>query len=260
MKLLSPYDSLVLIVSILAVVLVDDGMLWRNNAAEESPRPLPEWLDAAEQSAQSWERLLFASGGALELSKCFAYIIYWDLSPSKAPQMLEPHELPDCSPEGDHFRGPIGLTHGDVSSVHRLLVTESDSTDFSLGQLERRIRLSTKARARSISPHGVLLSGERDSSSGIQDDGLPGFRISVDCHTMQRLNACRMYLRVSRLSEIATAQGTKLRSAALQGNEESIHHSEARWPRQARPVAADWTFWSKMLQVVFSNDGAPKAR
>jgi hypothetical protein len=59
---------------------------------------------------------------------------------------------------------------------------------------------------------------------------------------MQRLNACRMYLRVSRLSEIATAQGTKLRTAVLQGNEEGIHLSEARWPRQARPVAADWTF------------------
>jgi hypothetical protein len=39
--------------------------------------------------------------------------------------MLEPHELPNCSPEGDHFRGPIGLTYGDTSSVRRLLVTES---------------------------------------------------------------------------------------------------------------------------------------
>jgi hypothetical protein len=112
MKLPSPYDSL-LIVSILAVVFVDDGMLGRIDAAEESPRPLPELLDVAEQSAQSWEILLFASGGALELSKCFAYIIYWNLLPSKAPRILEPHELPNCSPECDHFRGPIGLTYGD---------------------------------------------------------------------------------------------------------------------------------------------------
>jgi hypothetical protein len=94
---------------------------------------LPELLDAAEQSAQSWERLLFASGGALELSKCFAYIIYWDLSPSKAPRMLEPHELPNCSPEGDHFRGPIGLPYGDTSSVRRLLVTESPHGRRTLG-------------------------------------------------------------------------------------------------------------------------------
>jgi hypothetical protein len=74
---------------------------------------------------------------------------------------------------------------------------------------------------------------------------------------MQWLNACRMYLRVSRLSEIATAQGTKLRSAVLKGNEEGIHLSQERWPRQAQPVAADSTFWSKMLRAVFPNDGAP---
>jgi hypothetical protein len=107
MKLLSPYDSL-LIVSILAVVFVNDGTVGINDAAEKSPRPLPELLDAAEQSAQSWERLLFASGGALELSKCFACIIYWDLSPFKAPRMLDTHELSNCSPGGDHFRGLIG--------------------------------------------------------------------------------------------------------------------------------------------------------
>jgi hypothetical protein len=87
---------------------------------------------------------------------------------------------------------------------------------------------------------------------------MDALRIRGQCtaRDMQRLNACLMYLRVSRLSEIATAQGTKLRSAVLQGNEEGNHLSEARWPRQARPLAADWTFWRKMLRAVFSNDGA----
>jgi hypothetical protein len=92
MKLLSPYDTL-LIVSILAVFFVDDGMLGRNDAAEDSPCPLADLLADAEKSAQSWERLLWGSGGALELSKCFAYIIYWELSPSKEHRMLEPHEF-----------------------------------------------------------------------------------------------------------------------------------------------------------------------
>ncbi len=39
--------------------------------------------------------------------------------------MLEPHEIDNCTPEGDHFRGPIGLTYGDKSPVRHLLVTES---------------------------------------------------------------------------------------------------------------------------------------
>jgi hypothetical protein len=61
---------------------------------------------------------------------------------------------------------------------------DSWSTDCSLGKLERRILLSTKARACTITPHGGLLFGERYSSFGLQDDGLPCFRISVDSHAV----------------------------------------------------------------------------
>jgi hypothetical protein len=96
-----------------------------NDAADESPKPLPDLLQAAEESAQSWERLLFASGGALELTKCFAYIIYWELYPSELPQMLEPHEIPNCTPEDDHFRRPITLQYGNNSIDPHRLVTES---------------------------------------------------------------------------------------------------------------------------------------
>jgi hypothetical protein len=84
MKLMSPYESL-LVVSILAVFFVDDGMPGVKDAADESPSPLLNLILVAEKSAQSWDRLLFASRGALELTKCFAYIIYWDISPSKPP-------------------------------------------------------------------------------------------------------------------------------------------------------------------------------
>jgi hypothetical protein len=49
-----------------------------NNAAESTAIPLPTLL--AQAATQSWEELLFlASGGALELSKCYAYVVYWDL-------------------------------------------------------------------------------------------------------------------------------------------------------------------------------------
>jgi hypothetical protein len=87
--------------TILAVFFVDDGMPGVNDAADESPLLL-----AAEKSAQFWERLLFASDGALELTKCFAYIIYWDPSPSKPHRMLEPHEIENCTTEDDHFVVP----------------------------------------------------------------------------------------------------------------------------------------------------------
>ena len=69
-----------------------------------------------------WERLLFASGGALELTKCFAYVVYWDLSEGWH-WMIRPNEIEDCIPVEDHFRGPVGLTYGTGTSRHKL-VTE----------------------------------------------------------------------------------------------------------------------------------------
>jgi hypothetical protein len=396
-------------------LFVDDGMVGNNDAMEESPCPLPELIATAEQSAQSWERLLFASGGALELSKCFAYIIYWDLSPSKEHRMLEPAELPNCSAEGDHFRGPIGLTYGDVSPARNLIVTESpqrgrrtlgariapsgnwnDEYNFRRQQgHELALRMAGSSLAKetarvgyktmvcpaieypltvtqftqdqcdnitspilrsSMSQMGYNRNSPKEVVYGPVEMGGFGFhdlfieqgiqqvtalmghlreaksktgkmmKIEMDwCHLqagtgdhlletpgtnidyietcwimsiraflhtyglrmeftehsrqeplcegdefimdalrkrgkctaleMQRLNACRMYLRVSRLSEIATALGTKIRADVLKGDDDEIHLSDARWPRQAKPLKADWTFWSKMLRAVFSRDG-----
>jgi hypothetical protein len=42
---------------------------------------------------------------------------------------------------------------------------------------------------------------------------------------LERLNACRMYLRVARLSEIASADGKKLTPDALKGTDAAIHLS-----------------------------------
>jgi hypothetical protein len=132
MKLLSPYETL-LVVSLLAVFFVDDGTPGVNDAADASAKPLQDLLNDAQKFAQSWERLLFASGEALELTKCFAYIIHWDLSPSKRPRMKEPHEIPNCTPEGDHFLGPIRLKYGNNSIDSHFLVTESPHRGRTLG-------------------------------------------------------------------------------------------------------------------------------
>jgi hypothetical protein len=63
MNVSSPFDSL--LVSILAIFYVDDGMPGVNDTLEASALPLQLLLRQAEQATQSWERLLFASGGAL---------------------------------------------------------------------------------------------------------------------------------------------------------------------------------------------------
>jgi hypothetical protein len=65
-----------------------------------------------------------------------------------------------------------------------------------------------------------------------------------------------MHLRVSRLSEIASADGTSLRNESLQGKDSAIHLSKTKWPRQARPLESDWTFWRRKLRAVFSRNGS----
>jgi hypothetical protein len=51
-----------------------------NNSQETAASPLAELLHQAKDATQSWEHFLYASGGTLEMSKCFAYVVYWDLS------------------------------------------------------------------------------------------------------------------------------------------------------------------------------------
>ena len=72
----------------------------------------------------SWEWLLFASGGALELSKCFAYVMYWDLS-GGTHRLVRPDEIPGCSSDGAAFTGPISPTYGDKSATRHHLATIS---------------------------------------------------------------------------------------------------------------------------------------
>ena len=78
MTITSPFEDL--FVFILAIFFVDDGMPRVNDALEEEGLPLSDLLQTAQQLSQSWETLLFASGGALELTMCFAYVMYWDLT------------------------------------------------------------------------------------------------------------------------------------------------------------------------------------
>ena len=103
---------------------VDDGMPGVNDAAEAVATPLPHLLQQASDASQSWERLLFASGGALELSKCFAYVLYWDLS-GGSHRLIAPSEIPGCDQMATGFLGPLSLTYGDKSSHRHHLATES---------------------------------------------------------------------------------------------------------------------------------------
>ena len=410
MRVSSPFETLIVV--ILAIFYVDDGMPGVNDASEETAMPLPVLLQQAEHATQAWERLLFASGGALELSKCFAYVIYWDLT-SGQHRLIRPNEIANCDAEADQFRGPIGLTYGN-EPARNLLVTEdpwigrrtlgvriapagnwSDEYVYRRAQsreLALQIAGSTMAsdtarlgyfmmvcpkleyplavtqftqqqcdnitspvlRA-SLSKMGYncnmpkeviygppalfgiglhdyyieqgihqllaffghtrqdsetskmmqielqwcqvqagtrkhLLAEPSDAIDYIETCWIMsirdflrtyGLRLDLTSHAvpkeqatmdefimdaicergectatqLQRINACRMFLRVTRLSDIASADGTYIRPECLKGNEIHAFRSTMRWPRQGRPPKVWWNLWAKTLKQVFNQDG-----
>jgi hypothetical protein len=66
---------------------------------------------------------------------------------------------------------------------------------------------------------------------------------------MKQVNCCRLFLRASRLSEIATLTGTAILTIAWTGTERlSSHHD---WPRQGCPGPAAWALWRQTISKAF---------
>ena len=87
---------------------VDDTQNGLNDAHLPNPLSLEQLIRNLENMAQTWERLLYSSGGGLELSKCFYIIVYWKWIKG-LPVMLRPSEM-------DHIP-TIKITSGfDVST------------------------------------------------------------------------------------------------------------------------------------------------
>ena len=394
-----------------AIFYVDDGTPGVNDILSESPIALEELLSEGQQVAQSWERLLFASGGALELSKCFVYLMYWDLS-NGYHRLIEPNEIAGCCSSGDKFIGPVALTYGD-NKIPNIIETESPKTgrrtlgvriapagnwedEFKFRRQQARtlaqqlnnatisketaaiayrmvicpkleyplgITQFTQAQCDKITapiisavlaslgynrnmPRTVVYGPNRLGGIGIHDmyieqgirqimllvghvrqesetsflieasiqwchiqagsefhllehpefavdyiencwimcirDFLRTFGLSMsftrkalqqkqcendefimdafrtrgECSALelQKLNACRMYLQVSRLSEVSTGDGKQLQKNIVCGLRSELFKSRNKWPRQGKPLGECWKLWKRKLLFTFSKD------
>jgi hypothetical protein len=74
-----------------------------DDAHLEMAIPLLHWLHTDKQVPRFWEWILFSSGGALELKKCFWYLVYWQWVYGH-PQMAPNNSCP----------GIIALTSGNI--------------------------------------------------------------------------------------------------------------------------------------------------
>jgi hypothetical protein len=88
-------------------MFADDGMPGVNDADSEIPEQDDNLISRAQQDAQSWAHLLYGSEGALEVSKCFTYMVFHDWK-SGLPVLRKPENIPrrvtlqDCTTGENH--------------------------------------------------------------------------------------------------------------------------------------------------------------
>lgn len=84
----------------------------------------------------------------------------------------------------------------------------------------------------------------------------------VDQPTLLWLNNCRMYLNVSTLADITTANGKRISRKAWQGIRDTTIPSRFSWPRTVRPSKQYWELWRECLQssVIVPHDPTRKLK
>jgi hypothetical protein len=103
-----------------ADAFVDDATLVTNDQTELQPQTPYTLARNLEHSAQIWRDLLFASGGDLELKKCFYYILhwYWDEGYAK-PLFVD--EFPFQLMINNHAGRLMPIEQKEVDEYHRTL-------------------------------------------------------------------------------------------------------------------------------------------
>jgi hypothetical protein len=92
---------------------VDDATIFCN----QQPTNLKQEL---QRNAQIWENAIHGSGGALELSKCFYYIIEWTFEQSGKPSLLKPTSDPIIITTSSNNK-TLAIEEKSVHTAHRTL-------------------------------------------------------------------------------------------------------------------------------------------
>ena len=62
------------------------------------------------------------------------------------------------------------------------------------------------------------------------------------------VNACRLFLGITMLSDIVTAEGTEIRPEIWQGKKKVLDQHKGLIPYQSKPYPKAWSLWRKLLQ------------
>jgi hypothetical protein len=76
---------------------------------------------------------------------------------------------------------------------------------------------------------------------------------------LEIINACRLYLRVTRVSDITTPDGSRILTKILTGSLtpaeiEEVRPTKIEWPHQEKPDKTAWKIWTKALQTTICRE------
>ena len=74
--------------------------------------------------------------------------------------------------------------------------------------------------------------------------------LNLTADALKQVNCCRMHLKVTTLSDIATADGKAIHQAAYNGLALK-HNPQTEWPLTPRPTRSDWDQWLGALKAAF---------
>ena len=106
-----------------ALMYLDDNTNYSNDFVKwlAQPPSALENLERLRHDAQTWERLLWTTGGLLKLPKCLYYLIQWTFDQEGVPRMLKAAELPQLRLTSGRAPTPKPIQHLDHDQPHRTL-------------------------------------------------------------------------------------------------------------------------------------------
>jgi hypothetical protein len=115
---------------------VDDMSIFTN--LDYKNQNILELLKKGQSDGQLWESLLRTTGGELELSKCFYYLISWkwDKHGNPIPQTISEQNIPQIQIKLANNVLPTKLTQMEVFSSHKTLGTHKCITGKELDHFE----------------------------------------------------------------------------------------------------------------------------
>jgi hypothetical protein len=126
---------------------VDDTSIFTSiNEQEQVPTAQTIALQLVQQDACIWEQLLAATGGKLELTKCFYYILLWKFDEEGVPSHTSKQELEEAGVTiAIQEKGkdqPTEINHNDCNTAHQTLGVYKTITG---NQSEQKKQISEKS-------------------------------------------------------------------------------------------------------------------